>query len=53
MPLLDSGLEQATQILLNHAEIPNHVQHLQLNLDFLIISFQFVYMINMKMEVEF
>ena len=54
MPLLDSVLEQATQILLNHAEISmimciyNSIP--ASHLVSLIISFEFVYM---KMKVEF
>ena len=55
MPLLDSVLEQATQILLNHAEISMIMCNIYnsipaSHLVSLIISFKFVYM---KMKVEF
>ena len=55
MPLLDSVHEQATQILLNHAEIPMIMCNIYnsipaSHLDSSIISFEFVYM---KMKVEF
>ena len=55
MPLLDSVHEQATQILLNHAEIPMIMCNIYnsipaIHLVSSIISFEFVYM---KMKVEF
>ena len=55
MPLLNSVLEQATQILLNHAEISMIMCNIYnsipaSHLVSLIISFEFVYM---KMKVEF
>ena len=49
MPLLDSVHEQATQILLNHAELPMIMCNTCPNLDYSITSFEFVYM---EMKVE-
>ena len=55
MPLLDSVHEQATQILLNHAEMTMIMFNIYnsipaFHLDVSIISFEFVYM---KIKVEF
>ena len=55
MPMLDSVHEQATQILINHAEIPMIMGNIYnsvpaSHLDFSIISFEFVYYIN-KVEL--